>query len=42
MVPTRKQLDKVFVEVTYKYNVVAQVINGIISHNNDNKISGNN
>ena len=41
MVPTRKQIDKVFVEGTYKYNVGAQVINGIISRNNYNKISGN-
>ena len=41
MVPTRKQLAKVFVDVIYKYDVDAQVLNEIISHNNDKNVRGN-
>ena len=41
MAPTRKQLAKVFVDVIYMYDVDAQVLNEIISHNNDNNIRGN-
>ena len=41
MVPTREQLYKVFVDVTYNYDVYAQVINDIIAHNNYNKVRGN-
>ena len=37
-----KQLAKVFVDVTYKYDVDAQVLNGTIAYNNDNKVGGNN
>ena len=33
MDPTRKQLSNVFVDVTYKYNVDAQVLNCIIARN---------
>ena len=41
MVPTRNQLAKVFVDVIYMYGVDAQVLNEIISHNNDNNVRGN-
>ena len=41
MVPTRNQLAKVFVDVIYMYDVDAQVLNEIISHNNDNNVRGN-
>ena len=32
MVPTRKQLPKVFIDVTYNYDVYVQGLNGIIVH----------
>ena len=41
MVPTRKKLARVFVDVIYKYDVDAQVFNEIIAHTDDNKIRGN-
>ena len=40
MVPTKKQLAKVFAEVLYKYDVNARVLNKIIAHNNDSKVRG--
>ena len=42
MVPTRNQLYKVFVDVTYNYGVYVQVLNSIIAHKNYNKLRGNN
>ena len=41
MVPTRKKLAEVLVDVTYKYDVDAQVFNIIIINNNNNKVRGN-
>ena len=41
MVPTRNKLAKVFVDVIYMYDVDAQVLNEIISQNNDNNVRGN-
>ena len=40
MVSARNQLA-IFLCVTYKYAVDAQVINDVISHNNNNKVRGN-
>ena len=41
MVSALKQMDKVFIGVTCKYDVYAQVINDIIAHDDDNKVRGN-
>ena len=38
MVPKINKLAKVFVDVIYKYDVDAQVLNDIIANNNDNKV----
>ena len=42
IVEKRKQLAKVFDEVTYNYDVDVNIINGIIAHNNENNVRGNN
>ena len=42
MVPSRKLLAIILVEVTYKCDAYAQVINNIVAYNNDNKVRGNN
>ena len=42
MVPSRKLLAIILVEVTYKCDAYAIVIKGIFAHNNDNKVRGNN
>ena len=42
MIPTGKQPEKAIVDVKYKYDVDAQVLNDTIAYNNDNKVGGNN
>ena len=42
MVPTIKEVSKVFVEVIYKYNMYAKLLNDVNAHNNDNKVGSNN
>ena len=39
---TQRKIAKIFVDVTYKYDVGAKVINDIISHNDDKKVRVNN
>ena len=41
IVEKRKQLAKVFVDVTCTYDVDAHIINGIIPHDYDNNVRGN-
>ena len=36
-----KELAKFFVDVVYKYDVDAQVLNDIIENNDDNEVIGN-
>ena len=42
MVPTQNEIKKFIVDVTYKYDVYAQVLHDILAHNDDNKVICNN
>ena len=41
MVKTQNKLAKIFINVTYTYDVYAQVLNEMIAYKNYNKLRGN-